>query len=78
MNAKRIEGAGGSSGPIERRRWEAVLPREEIAVLLAEHRLGELLARIAEARTRRPRDLELLRSARVLEDHLRTHAKSGR
>jgi hypothetical protein len=71
MNAKRSE--DGSGPPIERRRWEAVLPREEIAELLAENRFRDLLARLAEARARWPRDLELLRSMRVLEDHLQSH-----
>ncbi len=58
--------------PIELRRWEAVLPREEIAQLLAEGRLQDLLARLGEARARWPRDLELLRSVRVIEDFLKT------
>lgn len=50
-----------------------LLPREDVAQLLADRRLGELLARLGEARARWPRDLELLRSIRVLEDYLRSH-----
>jgi hypothetical protein len=74
MKGKGPQGEGdGSAPPIERRRWEAVLPREEIATLLAENKFEELLARLAEVRGKWPRDLELLRSVRVLEDHLRTH-----
>ncbi len=49
------------------------MPREDVAQLLADRRLGELLARLGEARARWPRDLELLRSIRVLEDYLRSH-----
>lgn len=58
---------------VNRRKWEAVLPREEIATLLAERRLRELLARLAEVRKRWPRDLEILRTIRVVEDHLASH-----
>jgi hypothetical protein len=61
----------GDAPAIQRRRWEAVLPREEIAGLLAERRYQDLIGRLTEARARWPRDLELLRSIRVLEDHLR-------
>lgn len=59
--------------PVQRRRWEAVLPREEIAELLAANRFQDLLARLAEARKRWPSDLELLRTVRVIEDHLKHH-----
>jgi len=58
------------AGAILRRRWEAELPREEIASLLSEGRLQDLLERLGDARKRWPKDLELLRSVRVLEDHL--------
>jgi hypothetical protein len=63
----------GARAKSELRRWEAVLPREEIAQLLAEHRWHDLLGRLGEARARWPRDLELLRSVRVIEDFLKTH-----
>jgi hypothetical protein len=62
---------------VVRRRWEAVLPREEIASLLAESRLQDLLVRLVDARARWPRDLELLRSIRVIEDHLKSRAGSA-
>lgn len=70
-------GPSGSSeeGAAPRRRWEAILSREEIAELLAEKRYEDLLERLRETRGRFPRDLELLRSIRVLEDHLK--ARSG-
>lgn len=57
MNAKRVGNVGGADGkgptpgarggptPIERRRWEALFPREEIAALLAERRLAPERAR---------------------------------
>ena len=63
----------GEPAELKRRRWEAVLPREEIAQMLAEGRLRELLDRLAEARKKWPRDLELIRSIRVIEDHLKSH-----
>lgn len=67
-----------TSTAIVRRRWEAVIPREEIQCLLDEGRLLDLLARLEEALRACPRDLELLRSIRVLEDHLGLRiAKSG-
>jgi hypothetical protein len=66
-----------ASPAVVRRRWEAVLPREEIASLLAESRLQDLLARLGDARARWPRDLELLRSIRVIEDHLKSRAGSA-
>ena len=62
-----------SEPPAKRRRWEALLPREEIAQLLADRQLGELLNRLSDARKRWPRDLELIRSIRVLESHLASH-----
>lgn len=65
----------GDPPEIQRRRWEAVVSREEIAELLADRRYEELLDRLGAARKRWPRDLELLRSIRVLEDHLKA-AKS--
>ena len=66
----------GAPPPIARRRWEAAVTREEIAVLLAERRWQDLLARLAEARARWPKDLELLRSMRVLEDYVATRAST--
>jgi hypothetical protein len=82
MNAKRVQNAGGGDGEgptsIERRRWEALLPREEIAAMLAERRFEDLLARLREARARWPRDLELIRSVRVLDDHLKTRPTRNR
>ncbi len=62
---------------IQRRKWEAVLPREEIAELLAEGQLEHLIERLHEARARWPRDLELLRSIRVLELHVAAHPPTG-
>lgn len=53
-----------------RRRWESVLPREEIACLLAERRYLDLLARLEEAKEHYPHDLEVIRSVRVLQHHL--------
>ncbi len=46
------------------------MPREEIAHLLTERRLVDLLARLEEARRHHPHDLELLRSVRILRLHL--------
>jgi hypothetical protein len=59
------------SAPIKRRRWESELPREEIAQLLADREFQRLLDRLVAARARWGRDLELLRSIRVLEDYLK-------
>ncbi|MFO0684683.1 MAG: hypothetical protein U0234_21685 [Sandaracinus sp.] len=53
-----------------RRRWEAFLPREEIACMLHSGEWLELLFRLREARQHWPSDLELLRSVRVLEHYL--------
>lgn len=80
MSAKQSDGSsetggGAPAAPITRRRWEAVLPREEIATLLAENRFEDLRARLTEARAKWPRDLELLRSVRVLEDHLQSRQR---
>jgi hypothetical protein len=63
------------AAPLKRRRWEAELPREEIAQLLADRDLTTLLERLVAARARWGRDLELLRSIRVLEDHLKVKGK---
>jgi hypothetical protein len=60
--------------PDTRRRWEDLVPREEIACLLAEGRYLDLLMRLGDARVRWPHDLELLRSVRVLEHHLKLRA----
>lgn len=60
-----------------RRRWEAVIPREEVACLLSTGRYLDLLARLQEARAQFPRDLELLRSVRVIEDHLKIRTATG-
>jgi hypothetical protein len=65
----------GEPGGLPRRRWEELLPREEIMSLLAERRWADLLARLREARARWPRDLELLRSVRVIEDHLKARGE---
>ncbi|HJL17536.1 MAG TPA: hypothetical protein RMH99_17845 [Sandaracinaceae bacterium LLY-WYZ-13_1] len=53
------------------RRWEAALSRDEILYLLHHERHVDLLARLCEVRTHYPHDLELLRSIRLLEKHLR-------
>jgi len=60
-----------------RRRWESVIPREEVACLLGAARYLDLLARLQEARTQFPHDLELLRSVRVIEDHLKIRTATG-
>ena len=65
------------SPPGERRRWETVLPREEIAILVADGRWLDLLTRLGEARAHWPTDLELLRSIRVLEHHLGVRVAKG-
>lgn len=69
--------ASPASDEIHRRKWESVLPREEIAELLSAGRLEDLIARLHEARARWPRDLELLRSIRVLELHVADHPSTG-
>lgn len=56
---------------MRKRRWEAQISREEILHLLERGRLVDLLARLEEARTHHRHDLELLRSVRVLQHHLR-------
>ncbi len=73
----RIPTAEDGTDAIVRRRWEAELPREEIASLVADRRWQDLLTRLGEARARWPRDLELLRTIRVVEDHLKSHPDEG-
>ena len=54
-----------------KRRWEAHISREEIVHLLENRRYLDLLARLEEARQHHRYDLELMRSVRVLQHHLR-------
>ncbi len=64
-------GTATASIPAERRRrWEALLPREEAVAMLQAGEWLELLRRLREARQQWPTDLELLRSVRVLEHYL--------
>ena len=72
QEVSRAEQPEGPDAPLKRRRWEADVTREEIAELLAAREYEQLLERLVAARARWGRDLELLRSIRVLEDHLKT------
>lgn len=56
---------------MKRRNWETSITREEVMHLLHAGRYLDLLARLEEARSRLPYDLELLRSVRVLQHHMR-------
>ncbi|MEC7522194.1 MAG: hypothetical protein VYE22_20070 [Myxococcota bacterium] len=65
------------SEPRVRRRWEDHVSREEVVYLLEAGRYLDLLMRLEQARTRLPHDLELLRSVRVLQHHVRRRAATG-